>query len=353
MYVTSTIPQRLPVALGVFHKSRSRHVYFIFQHQAFAPRICTARIRHHNSSIIDGQPNMASNTSLGPLIRMRPLPVSQLPSHPKLSSHQSNASDIHTFARDALQEAQTFMTAYMPSRFTTKSTEKRSEPAKAPISLLAHEIKASDLPREIGDALQDSNGPGGTTENWFARVSLHDNKEEQGTASWDELDFALRVDHSQHEKDYTPDVMDAHQVLDYSSELSLHGNRVEGGWEDVTASVMQMRHHIPPPLQNRVFTVLVITAKRRHEFITVQIPVETRHLPGTKYEGDGKVTMGMYVSVERGDLVEEERKTRWEMATASDAGGRLPMWAQKLGTPGAVVKDVGLVVKWLADRRKG
>ena len=100
--------------------------------------------------------------------------------------------------------------------------------------------------------------------------------------------------------------------------------------------------------------MIVITALRPgKEFLTVQIPVQTRHLPGTKYAGDGKMTPGMYVSVERGELIEEGRQTRWEMATASDAGGNLPMWAQKLGTPGAVVKDVGLVIKWIGDQRHG
>lgn len=39
------------------------------------------------------------------------------------------------------------------------------------------------------------------------------------------------------------------------------------------------------------------------------------------------------------------------MATASDAGGYLPMWAQKLGIPGAVVNDVGLLMKWIDGKR--
>ena len=41
------------------------------------------------------------------------------------------------------------------------------------------------------------------------------------------------------------------------------------------------------------------------------------------------------------------------MATASNARGSLPMWAQKMGVPGAVVKDVGLFMKWVGGRRKG
>ena len=42
----------------------------------------------------------------------------------------------------------------------------------------------------------------------------------------------------------------------------------------------------------------------------------------------------------------------WMMATASDAKGWLPMWMQKLGVPGAVIKDVGLVIKWLQGLRE-
>ncbi len=41
----------------------------------------------------------------------------------------------------------------------------------------------------------------------------------------------------------------------------------------------------------------------------------------------------------------------WIMATASDAKGWLPMWTQKLGVPSAVVKDVGLFIKWVAQHR--
>ena len=71
-----------------------------------------------------------------------------------------------------------------------------------------------------------------------------------------------------------------------------------------------------------------------------------------------KVVIGQYVSVERcrvlktadgengkvGDVV-------WDMATASDAKGWLPMAVQKLGVPGAVVKDVGFFMKWIHERR--
>ena len=41
----------------------------------------------------------------------------------------------------------------------------------------------------------------------------------------------------------------------------------------------------------------------------------------------------------------ESGKVEWMMAVASDASGVLPMWAQKLGLPGAIAKDVGLFFK--------
>lgn len=46
-----------------------------------------------------------------------------------------------------------------------------------------------------------------------------------------------------------------------------------------------------------------------------------------------------------------DQNIEWTMATASDAKGWLPMWAQKLGVPSAIVKDVGLFLKWAHKKR--
>ena len=40
------------------------------------------------------------------------------------------------------------------------------------------------------------------------------------------------------------------------------------------------------------------------------------------------------------------------MATASDAKGNLPMFVQKFGVPGAVLKDVGFFIGWTEKRRE-
>lgn len=128
-----------------------------------------------------------------------------------------------------------------------------------------------------------------------------------------------------------------------------------------------MAHHIPPPLNNRVFPVLVVTAlytATSPSFIVVQIPVDIAKVPHALYSNgrhkkngdtDKKkkdVTLGAYVSIERVELLADGPEIRWQMATASDAKGNVPMWAQKMGVPGAIVKDVGLFMDWTMQKRQ-
>jgi hypothetical protein len=156
----------------------------------------------------------------------------------------------------------------------------------------------------------------------------------------------------------------------------------------------EMCHNIPWPLYNRTFATLVITAKPNHisqtssnsYFIDIQLPLDLTSLrptpsprststnplsppspPSTdsppaiystganRKVGDTsqkrkKVVLGKYVSVER-CKIEEDGRVTWEMGTASDAGGWLPMAIQKLALPGAVRKDVGWFIDWTAKRR--
>lgn len=277
---------------------------------------------------------------------MKALKASELPPHPSLASLQTAnpPPPLVDFIATVLEEAEGFMTEYLPSTFKVKAQNKPAPPSAATVELLAHEISAHDLPEE-GRTL-------GQSENWFARTSIHENAAKAGTASWGEFDGTLRENHSQHEKDYTPDVLDAHEVLDWKHDLeSLQ--RMVAGWSEVNMTLIEMVHNIPFPLNNRVFRVLVITAKKEQEFCVVQIPVDLTNVPGNKYNKDPKVTPGTYCSIERGELIEGGTKTKWQMGTASDAGGNLPMFLQKLGVPGAVVKDVGLVIDWCEKRRQG
>ena len=125
-----------------------------------------------------------------------------------------------------------------------------------------------------------------------------------------------------------------------------------------------MCHEIPTPLNNRVFPTLSVRAfTRPGSFVVAQIPVDLKRVSGAIYSntqnasqsGDSKkrerVVVGRYTSVER-VYEQDDGKIMWEMATASDARGFLPMAMQKLGVPGAIVKDVGFFMKWIAECRK-
>jgi hypothetical protein len=120
-----------------------------------------------------------------------------------------------------------------------------------------------------------------------------------------------------------------------------------------------MCHAIPPPLQPRCFPVLVCTAATSEaSFLAVTVPVDLESIPASFYssgrntsEGSGsqhrkKPVMGIYSAVETAYL-DADGQIDWTMATASDAKGNLPMFAQKMGIPAAIAKDVGFFLNWI------
>ncbi|KAF4554000.1 Hypothetical protein D9617_5g068750 [Elsinoe fawcettii] len=313
-----------------------------------------------NSTIYAVDLPPTSHPRLGLRLRLRRLSPHELPQHPDLAEHQTKTkpSDPRTFAREVLEEAEVFATEYWPKNFKVKSSTKSSPPSKAPVELTTYDIDVDDMPPEVRGG-----NISGIAESWFGRSSVHENKAEKGSAEWSEFERYLLDDHSEHEKDYTPAVYDAHKVLDWGR-TGLDG--IEG-WEKVEMAVFEMCHSLPSPLNNRVFSVLVVKARSTRSplsFITAQIPIDLSQVKVALYsngrhreEGKGEqkkvVTPGIYVSVERAELLEDGSKVKWQMATASDAKGVLPMWAQKLGVPGAVVKDVGLFMDWINLKREG
>ena len=197
---------------------------------------------------------------------------------------------------------------------------------------------------------------------------MHVNKREAGTADFAEFDTGLRQEHSVHEMDYTPDVFDAHEVLSWDAEITAaleNGDNGSPHITDLSMRIYEMCHMLPIPLQPRVFAVLVAHAKTGPDsFVVVQIPIDIKSVPaafysngrnvkeGTSPEKRKEPVIGIYTSIERCKLL-ETGEVEWLMATASDARGVLPMWMQKLGTPPALVKDVGLFMKWIEGKRKG
>ena len=99
---------------------------------------------------------------------------------------------------------------------------------------------------------------------------------------------------------YTPDVYDCYEVLNWDSEIE--GGLNKGGpikadtgvYTEVHMSIREMCHKLPPPLLNRVFPVLVITAKgpQAHSFLVVQMPVDISNLTSAMYSNKRNLNEG-------------------------------------------------------------
>jgi hypothetical protein len=157
-------------------------------------------------------------------------------------------------------------------------------------------------------------------------------------------------------------------------------------------TVHNIYHSTPFPLQDRVFTVLVLTclhttsASSEHhsdnESIIVQIPVDLSDFPshmkarchhtfsstntGTVYQPPNEVNHpkagqklfpARYASVEKvtqgREKAEGGEEVRWVMSTTSDFGGVVPKWVQDMAVPGEIVKDVEFVLGYLKERVVG
>ena len=206
---------------------------------------------------------MAIRASLGNLIRTAPLQLEELPNHPALVQLEGgNSRGIHTkddsgdgnrssqapksvsagdqnesqrpallpFIKAVFDEATIFVDDIMPNTFK-ESSEKQSNPAAAKVKLLKREIGGHELSRVLWTGSKISRNPpkavGNSREAWFARRSRHANRSDQGTADFPEFDHGLRVNHSEHEREYTPDVFDAFRVLNWDSETVRHGFTID------------------------------------------------------------------------------------------------------------------------------
>jgi hypothetical protein len=283
---------------------------------------------------------------------MRELSVAQLPEHDALKKYQEKAPvELTRFVSDALTEGRNFIKDYFPTASKVVDGSKASPPATATVEVRYHKVHKG-LPE--AKPVYGSGRESHSEENWFGRSSIHENAAKEGTASWQECYDGLKSDHSAHEVDYTPDCINAHRVLDWKTQLSGFQDKI-AEWQDVTMDLVQMTHKLPFPLNKRVFTVLVISARKDKEFLTLQIPAESKlYEKVSNAEDPNKVgTPGIYCSVEWCQLLEEDKKIKWDMATASDAKGVLPMIAQKPAMPQAVAQDVGLFMDWCEKKRKG
>ena len=231
---------------------------------------------------------------LGNLVRLLPLNINELPSHPalealvdsgKVSNVDANSRpDLITFVEEMLNEAASFVDDTLSDTFR-KGSSKPSPPSKASVTLLSREIgdaEIQSIPWVNSTVRREFSAVGAKPrEVWFARKSRHENLRAKGTADIAEFDYGLRQDHSKHEQEFTPDVFDAYKVLDWDDQikaLAEEGSKI-GSHSDVSMSIFEMCHKLPAFLSNRTFPVLVITAKRgQHSMIVTQTPVDISNL---------------------------------------------------------------------------
>ncbi|KAK6529449.1 hypothetical protein TWF281_008622 [Arthrobotrys megalospora] len=204
------------------------------------------------------------------------------------------------------------------------------------------------------------------TEYWFARRSVHEVGGGEDDANeiiqWDDFKNLLFHNHSENEREYGPSVS---RVDTLDLEWDVSGLAVPG-WEIVRVGGYAIHHHLPWPLNPRVFPILLIlvSAIDRKEFMVISLPIkvspETR---GTNTETkepvliiSPKATVGQYVAVERviyqePQATDERPNVIWSMATASDASGNIPMALQRRVIGTSVFKDVEAFLEYAMKKK--
>lgn len=348
-------------------------------------------------------PPPAAGNKHSNFVRLASLQLGDLPWHPELPTSDSSGAErpsLLAFLITLLDDGADFLSpSAFGSSFKHRST-KPARPSASNVEVLSYSIPVSSLASiEWTPNTSRTNGPQrqgeeretpprrpsrskprsvGSGEHWFARKSIHKDissrdSKTPGHASWKEFVYGLRDEHSKHESEFTPTLYDAHSVVDWSAqvgELESQG-KIKGRhgiYTRVSIGIYEMCHAIPAPLSPRCFPVVVVTASLgEDQVVAVTVPVNlgTKNV-GSAFYSNGRnvkeggtsqvrkeVVMGVYAAVETVRRDKEKGEVEWIMATASDAKGNLPMWMQKMGIPGAVVKDVAYFMKWIKSVDEG
>lgn len=337
-----------------------------------------------------------------PLIQLQPHPFTSLPAHSSLTT-DSPRPELKEYTSTAFHEALELLHS-IPTTFTEDRKRRSSPPSEAKVNLLRG---WRNPPAQEGSSAKDK------SEFWVARQSEHVDSAAPGTASWSEFEAGLRVNHAEHEMEYTPSVAGVERLLEWREdeigEIEVDGVvfrdvNVEGEFLfcsilscpvlspsilsslSFTTTVNLITHTFNPSalISPRSFISLTISAAyeppswnqqtpetKTKGFLTIQLPL-TATPSTTPAALHQKITSAVprrtifanYASVERVSLLSTpssaqpapSRSIEWTMATTSDAGGSIPQWIQRSwalgGMPKAVVADVGLFIGWIMRRRR-
>ncbi|RBR03903.1 uncharacterized protein FIESC28_11664 [Fusarium coffeatum] len=230
-------------------------------------------------------------------------------------------------------------------------TSKTYDGSTAPVHVFERTVDAETL----GIVAQKNPGLGvspdkAQSELWALRRSTHKPKKEKGTADWDEFVRCFKEKHAEAEKLFTPGVTSFKRLHEWDCS-GIEVQLDDDVWVDWTLRREESVHDLPGPLSKRVFPVLQATAavRGRKEFIVIQIAIRASDDTTDVAVHEGPVRAA-YSSIERVRELEDGH-LEWVMGTVSDAKGLVPMWAQKLGLPGAVAKDVGSFMQWIGEER--
>lgn len=141
------------------------------------------------------------------LLRNQSLSIADLPEHPVLAQ-TSVASSLQSFLHALLTPALQLADTTWPKQWTGGNS-KASKPASAKVKLYRWEDNRAD-------------------QTWFIRRSTHANVADAGTFTWAELDDSLRIDHSQREAEYTPDIYQSVEICRWGPEQGLTDGILEG-----------------------------------------------------------------------------------------------------------------------------
>ncbi|KAL2107576.1 hypothetical protein VUR80DRAFT_5023 [Thermomyces stellatus] len=304
---------------------------------------------------------MALHHDLGPFIRVWGIPLDRLPGN--------DSRELAPFTQAVLTEAIALLDGVAPkipsaddgTRVTTKPWDHDHQIKKFPDSAASVHLNSrripADLLRGVARANPGSHAPPADrirAETWVARVSVHEDAAQRGTASWGEFYDAVKVRHAESERDFTPSIMG----MRTAREWDCGGLELKGGkhsWGEVTCRIVESKHLMPVGMSRRIFAVVQMTAAVKDtdekEFVVVSIPVrDFEHAPETQFFRESGGVVGCYAAVERVRRL-PGGPTEWVMATASEARGYLPSWLQARAVPGQIAKDVPLFLAW-ADRQR-
>lgn len=204
-------------------------------------------------------------------------------------------------------------------------------------------------------------------EHWFCRKSVHKDSNIKGAANWEEFCDGFRDNHAKAEEGWAPDVVGARKAAEWeidaekvfttksAGDLEPDEDRGEERWKGVKMYLVEMKHKLPFPLSERVFSELLVIAQKEgeREFIIVSIPInDMTQSPFAKYSKEKGVVLGRYSSVERIRKVPNDGRIEWIMATASSAEGNIPQWATNAGLYKLVADDVKYFMEYIEKCRR-